>query len=451
MIKKKWLDESGVTLLEVLVTMAILTFLTSLTFGVLTTTVKYKDKTQSHVNLRQEANLIVSTLRNQHQQPNYAFCSENLLTNDQISFKELTITDTSATISKENPCADFKSSDDLNVQFTLTDKQNNSFDVDTVISGGKLNMASKDINVTLPSIDDGPGNFYDFLIAENVFVYGKQLEFAGGNMIGPNATMVILGNLSTNQLNGGAFSKVSNIFIDGNIDLEHGSAGLGSNTNPGFIYVNGDFLLKSGTRDIYGDVYVARNTFLKDANIRGNIYVQGDVTLNWTPNLSNNSRVFYKGSLNYPSSFDRGIIEKMIKDSNVPTVPNEKKLNFEIPPLKSDQWFTANGYSQTLKQNNMKLYGNTINVGPSINGQYVNTFNNVTLVSKGDIKVEGGDLRMTGVLFAPNGKVTFHGESFEGLVISKEGFFVTRGGSTVTFKNIEHYIKNVQDFPFQVN
>ena len=56
---------------------------------------------------------------------------------------------------------------------------------------------------------------------------------------------------------------------------------------------------------------------------------------------------------------------------------------------------------------------------------------------------------MTGVLFAPNGKVTFNGASFEGLVIAKDGFYVTSGGTTVTFKSIENYISDAKDFPLQ--
>jgi hypothetical protein len=56
---------------------------------------------------------------------------------------------------------------------------------------------------------------------------------------------------------------------------------------------------------------------------------------------------------------------------------------------------------------------------------------------------------MTGVLFAPNGKVNFNGASFDGLVIARDGFYVTSGGSTINFKSIKEFIPNKEDFPLQ--
>jgi hypothetical protein len=55
---------------------------------------------------------------------------------------------------------------------------------------------------------------------------------------------------------------------------------------------------------------------------------------------------------------------------------------------------------------------------------------------------------VTGIFFAPNGKVTFNGGFLEGVVIARDGFFVTSGGTTVTFKNLEEYISNSEDYPF---
>ncbi len=56
---------------------------------------------------------------------------------------------------------------------------------------------------------------------------------------------------------------------------------------------------------------------------------------------------------------------------------------------------------------------------------------------------------MTGVLFAPNGRVTFNGDHFEGVVIAKDGFYVTSGGTDVEFRNIAYYIRNQEDYPFE--
>ena len=78
------------------------------------------------------------------------------------------------------------------------------------------------------------------------------------------------------------------------------------------------------------------------------------------------------------------------------------------------------------------------------------TANNVIIVARnGDIMLTGlGSSGVTGVLFAPNGKVTFNGGFFEGLVIARNGFDVTSGGTHVTFKNLEAYISDPGNYPF---
>ena len=54
---------------------------------------------------------------------------------------------------------------------------------------------------------------------------------------------------------------------------------------------------------------------------------------------------------------------------------------------------------------------------------------------------------VTGVLFAPNGRVTFHGSYFEGVVIARDGFYVDYG-TDVEFRNIANYISDPENYPF---
>jgi hypothetical protein len=92
--------------------------------------------------------------------------------------------------------------------------------------------------------------------------------------------------------------------------------------------------------------------------------------------------------------------------------------------------------------NNKKIFSQ----GPiSTSGSASNV---IIIASDGDISITGGGNKVTGIFFAPNGKVTFNGDSFEGVVIARDGFFVTSGGTTVTFKNLEEYISNSEDYPF---
>ncbi|MEG3056823.1 MAG: hypothetical protein RQM90_12640 [Methanoculleus sp.] len=44
--------------------------------------------------------------------------------------------------------------------------------------------------------------------------------------------------------------------------------------------------------------------------------------------------------------------------------------------------------------------------------------------------------------------MTFNGGLLEGVVIARDGFFVTSGGTQVTFKNIKEYITDPENYPF---
>jgi hypothetical protein len=104
-----------------------------------------------------------------------------------------------------------------------------------------------------------------------------------------------------------------------------------------------------------------------------------------------------------------------------------------------EKGYVANG----AWEDNMKIFSqDTISVSGSAS-------NVIIIASDGNIMINGGwNNPVTGVFFAPNGKVTFNGKSLEGVVIARDGFFVTSGGTTVTFKNINNYINNPEDYPF---
>jgi hypothetical protein len=119
----------------------------------------------------------------------------------------------------------------------------------TVISGGSETILSEPAFVrggatfspdpVEPDEGDGdietPSNH-----VETIFVYGTTLKFGGNTINGPGATTIITGGLNTNDLNQGAFIAVSNIYINGSVNLVEGSASLESKEKPGVIYVNGD-------------------------------------------------------------------------------------------------------------------------------------------------------------------------------------------------------------------
>jgi len=286
-------------------------------------------------------------------------------------------------------------------------------------------------------------SFADFIVSENVFVYGDRLKFSGNTVNGPGATMVITGGLQTSDLNGGASVQVSDISIDGDVTLNGGSASLGSPSNPGDIHVNGDLTLGSGARNIYGDVYVNGDMSLKDARIHGTVYVDGDLTLDWTPWLANDARIYYTGKFTHPAWMSQAILAKCI---HLETVPGVEMPDQEIAEPKPADWYAARGYvSSGTLTSNLKIYApsyTSTSWRPSATDV-------VIVVHSGDITITGlGGSKLTGVLYAPHGKVTFGGGSFEGVVIARDGFFVTSGGTTVTYANPGSFFSGPDDYPF---
>jgi hypothetical protein len=73
---------------------------------------------------------------------------------------------------------------------------------------------------------------------------------------------------------------------------------------------------------------------------------------------------------------------------------------------------------------------------------------NVIIVSKSNITITKWFTELTGLLYAPNGKVTIKGENFTGMVIARDGFF-TEGGTNVTFQKLGQLISDPADYPFK--
>jgi len=284
-------------------------------------------------------------------------------------------------------------------------------------------------------------SFIDFIIEENVFVYGSTLTLHGDNVTGPGATVIITGDLDTANTNLGASINVSYIYIDGNVTLNEGGACLGSSTDPGAIYVNGNLTLGFGGRDIYGDVYVNGNFFLSGAKIHGNVYVNGDLELEWGgAEIEDGAHINYTGILKTPPYYDSNILPKCIHQE---TVPGFIMPDLEIPSVKPASWYTEKGYTTGGPLvDDIKVFA------PSYTSTSSSAKNVIVIAHGGDITIKGEGIKVTGVFFAPKGKVTFEGDSLEGVIIARDGFFATRLGSTVTFKNIEDYIADPEDYPF---
>lgn len=151
----------------------------------------------------------------------------------------------------------------------------------------------------------------------------------------------------------------------------------------------------------------------------------------------------YTGTLTHPPSMSTSITSKCIK---LDTVPEVIMPDYPIPPLKTSDWYMKKGYvSHGALVDGIKIFTE----GNYTHTSWINPVNNVIIVSKGDITIKHGGIKVTGVLFAPYGKVVFEGNCFEGLVISRDGFIVSSGGTVVNFKPIKEYISDPNDYPFE--
>ncbi|NLA39611.1 MAG: hypothetical protein GX882_09630, partial [Methanomicrobiales archaeon] len=250
-------------------------------------------------------------------------------------------------------------------------------------------------------------------------------------------TVVITEGLN---LGGSSVVAVSNIYVNGSV-TSGGSASLGSEIKPGKICINGNLTLMGGGKNIYGDVYVNGNFNFDGATINRNVYVGGDLTLGWGARFADGAHIYYTGTNKTPSGINC--------DNCTPNAvyPGFTTPDLEIPPAKPDSWYMERGYvsSELPLTSNMKIFDDSYS-----STSWRPTATDVIIIARdGDITITNiGDSNVTGVFFAPKGRVTFGGKSLEGVVIARDGLFVERGDTVVTFKNINEYILNPEDYPF---
>jgi len=286
--------------------------------------------------------------------------------------------------------------------------------------------------------------FTQYLIDENIFIYGKKLDFHGGLISGPNAQVIITDSgLNGDLLHNDPDIDVTKLFVNGGLYFKDGSDSFGSPTTPGQTHINGDVTLLKGNHHFYGTTYVNGDFRVLDGspNIHGNMYVNGDLHLAGDPNIGTNACIYYTGNFTFEDDILQTTTSKCIPRTTVSTVETPE---LEIPQVKSDAWYADRNYKRLGSlRDDLKIFADSYT-----SPDYSNVANNVIIIAKsGDISITGYNSGLTGVLIAPEGKVTYNGAYFTGVVITKNGFFTTNGGTTVTFKNIASFIGNSDDYP----
>ncbi|WP_026475850.1 PilX N-terminal domain-containing pilus assembly protein [Alkaliphilus transvaalensis] len=310
----------------------------------------------------------------------------------------------------------------------------------TLTSVGKIGNSTRTVTTTV-TINWNKGEESSNM--GDVFIYGPHFSFTGSNINGEGGT-IVSGGLNTHDLNGGSTLNVSNLYFGGSVNMNGGSASFGSQKNPGNIYVNGNLNLWSGTRNVYGDVYINGNFSLKDARMYGNVYVNGDLELGWTPQI--HQKIFYTGTLVYPTGYPGELLAKVVKVDHVPTIPYPI---IDIG-LKDDFWYSSNGYtirggvSEASIPNNTKML-----VDNYYSNSHTSPSGDTIIVSKGDIDIRGWR-HITGVLIAPNGSVRLDVASFTGVIISKDGLIASGGGWNINMKRLTDFFTQTS-MPITIN
>lgn len=363
----------------------------------------------------------------------------------------------------------------------------------------------------------GPGGIYDFIVNENLYVMGSGFWFGGGTVDGEGATILIRKDVNSEDLNSNPMINVSNILIDGNLQIK-GSESLGNESTRGEIIISKDATLASNG-SIYGDLYVKGNlTISNTIKILGSVYVGGNlnitngaridqdlfvggdldisngatikgktnvvgkfdysngifnddifiggnfniintgsikknvfvngsvnVTGNYT-GFSESSKVYHFGDVSFPGALysQKSKFIKVVDLTTIDTVEIKPIPTYGIPKPRSSDWYLANGYTKNGGlADNAKIFSDstaTYNLG--VAGA---NYENVVVVSiNGDINIDignwgGNASQISGVFYAPNGKITIKAKSLEGLAIGKNGLQTIGGSVTMEFIGLGEY------------
>src|SRR5690606_12988369 len=267
-----------------------------------------------------------------------------------------------------------------------------------------------------------------------------------------SSDLIFISNLNQGNLlfTGNNEVSVSNIYINkkGQEIIFRSSTKLGAKNTTDIVRIEGNVQLNNGGSRIYAKtVYIDGNvTFGSSAIIDARkVIITGDVTFkNWDAYILADE-VYVGGKVVERQVNIVGVRKKWdeLDNGNIP-----KSLHLSSPSFHEDSWYMENGYEVRTNgdlSDGSKIYSHS---NFTAKDWHPDT-SNVIIVSKGDIDIRNfGSSKLTGILFAPQGKVTFNGGGFRGVVIARDGFF-TGSNPSITFTNVSEFINNPEHAPFK--
>ncbi|WP_100371702.1 DUF7305 domain-containing protein [Bacillus sp. FJAT-45037] len=440
MYKKITSNQSGLTLIEVLITLLLVSLIGGISFSLLLMTTGHNDRTQSHINLRQEANLIVTTLRQQHHGEEYQVCFNDLLPRSQIEFDDITLVNNSVTISD---CDMVDPTYHLQVNFTLSDSINTTFDVNTIIEAERTHEREK---ITIEIREDPRGGF---TFPSNYALFANEyITLSGGATIN--------GDIGTSYLES-HIQVLGGAAINGNIlDQQHKITQI-----PIFPTIP--------SLPVYPDAEVAvsqwnKHNVVKDGNLNINSWMAKDYTLNLDGNYSFkdiNVTSNYKLKINTGEQ-DRILVVDHLNNTNghIEVIGSGKLTIYVRDKITMGSGSTINnngsidrlnvylegnksgGLPKNLKlSGSQKIYGSLFAEDANIEITAGGGFQGAIVTGGNQVKVDGGT-RNNSLIYAPNATFTLSGGGIvNGMVISNR--FSGDGGTRINYQPID-----VESVPF---
>jgi prepilin-type N-terminal cleavage/methylation domain-containing protein len=299
-MKRKPFNTKGLTLIELILTLALFGLVTMIVYPMLGFTYRTTNIQLKESNQRNEVRVVSNHLKNDIEYSKAIdFVDPNTLEiinsrGEQISYYMKDNGGSGSYLVRESETTTaFK--DITGIEFELLNNHLVDAKLYTDIANGKFtefkiyrwNMKIENPNSAI--------DLKEYIIANSVFVFVNQIEVFGTPYIyGDNATAIFRNGL---EITGGEISN-RYIYVDGDVSLK-GNATLGNSDETSMIYVSGE-IKGSGNTNIYGEVLTGEE-------------------------------------FEFPK--------------------------IKIPPLKATSWYIENGYSpNTEPADNMKFFGNNISI-----------------------------------------------------------------------------------------
>lgn len=303
LLKRYLKNESGLTLIELLATIVIGSIVLILATSVMVSATKQNKIVYEHNSLRQEANLIITKLRQIHQEEmeTYTLCFKedsrlyingNLLGNENYSFTTLEIESGSEKLSSlSTDCLEnIKVTEPLLIDFTLTNSSGQELDLNTAIQ--RIEPLPPTLNSNDDNISDPPNNI---IIEEFPLIEGENENYTNANLNNCNKL-----TKDTNK----------NIVIASHFDFKNGNCkdnitfdkSLKFDTNQNTpITLPNDMNLIVKSNLFSNDILILESS--NNLRASANIKVTNDAKFNKNITLKNSSHIFIGGNLESQSSF----------------------------------------------------------------------------------------------------------------------------------------------------